>query len=445
MSIEELIKQRQQNFLDQAVNSGDQREEIVDRKSNIYQRVRSRISDNRDLFLMKDNEDLQYIRNQIWKLIEDEIESNRAEWLLTSYERAEVLEQIMHSMFGYGVIEPFINDPDVTEIMVNGTDKIFIEKGNQVIQAKDRRGLPLKFKSREELMHVIEKIVAPLNRKINESDPIVDARLPNGSRVNVVLSPISLDGASLTIRKFPDKPYTLEQLVALEMCTDEVAQLLRKLVASRYNILISGGTGSGKTTFLNALSMYIPPESRLITIEDAAELKLAHAENMIRLEMRPANIEGKGEITIRDLVRTSLRMRPDRIIVGEVRGGEALDMLQAMNTGHEGSLSTGHANSAEDLLSRLETMVLMAGIELPLTAIRQQIASAVDLIIHLSKMRDGVRRIVEIIEVLNMDKGVIKTSYLYKWNESASKLEPTGAKIRANAKLINAGYINHSS
>ncbi|RTE11331.1 CpaF family protein [Paenibacillus whitsoniae] len=383
--------------------------------------------------------DIAYIRNTIWKMIEDEIALQNKEWMLNSYDRSEVLEQLMHTMFGYGVLDSLIHDPQVTEIMVNGIHKIYVEKEGVLQLARDRKGQPLTFARQEELLHVIEKIVSPINRKVNESEPIVDARLPNGSRVNIVLNPISLDGPAVTIRKFPDKPYTMEQLVKFGTLTSEVADWLTQLVEARYNIIISGGTGSGKTTFLNALAMGVPRQDRVVTIEDAAELKLSNAENLIRLETRPPNIEGKGEIKIRELLRTALRMRPDRIIVGEVRGGEALDMLQAMNTGHDGSLSTGHANSAVDMLSRLETMVLMSGFELPVTAIRQQISSAVDFIIHLGKLRDGKRRVTEIVEVLGMEQGSIQLQSLYKWDNTARELSATGAHVLSTNKWLASG------
>ncbi|OEF99143.1 ATPase [Vulcanibacillus modesticaldus] len=438
MSVEDLIKKKQREFFNQESTKDQQMTNPTDAKSELYHRVRQRISENRDLFISGLGRELSYVRNNIWKIIEDEMEAHRNEWLLTSYERAEVLEQLMHTMFGYGVLEPLIHDPTVTEIMVNGLDKIYIEKEGIMQIAKNRRGAPLSFNNSDELMHVIEKIVSPLNRKINESDPIVDARLPNGSRVNVVLKPISIDGTSLTIRKFPEEPYSMEQLISFGTLTPDVAELLEKMVKARYNIIISGGTGSGKTTFLNALSMFIPSKSRIITIEDAAELKLSKAENIIRLETRPSNMEGKGEISMRTLVRTALRMRPDRIIVGEVRSGEALDMLQAMNTGHEGSLSTGHANSAIDMLSRLETMVLMSGLELPIQAIRQQIASAIDFIIQLNKMRDGKRKVVEIVEVLGMEEN-IKIQTIYQWDEESRELRPTGKAIQKTDKFLASG------
>ncbi|WP_127580756.1 CpaF family protein [Paenibacillus koleovorans] len=436
MSVEQLIQDKQKRFLEAEER---QQTEGLDKKHDVYQRVRQRISENRDLFVSGLNQDLEYIRNMIWRIIEDEMEFNRREWTLNSYERAEILEQLMHTMFGYGILENLIHDPSVTEIMVNGLSKIFIEKDGKFHIARDRRGVPLKFNNNEELMHVIEKIVSPINRKVNESEPIVDARLPDGSRVNAVLHPIALDGSTLTIRKFPQKPYTMNQLVEFGTLDKELADFLKKLVYARYNIIISGGTGSGKTTFLNALSMFIPSNSRVITIEDAAELKLLEAENLIRLETRPPNMEGKGEIRMRDLVRTALRMRPDRIVVGEVRSGEALDMLQAMNTGHDGSLSTGHANSAVDMLSRLETMVLMAGLELPVAAIRKQIASSIDIIVHLSKQRNGKRRVVEVIEITGIQQGEIQTQSLYEWDEILQKVRTTGNKMRDMEKFVGAG------
>lgn len=435
MSIEELIKQRQQEFLNNQQQVSSQQTGAANKKEQVFQRVRYRISENRDLFLSNGLDNLSHIRNSVWKMIEDELETNRAEWILTSYERAEILEQLIHTMFGYGVLEPLIHDKSITEIMVNGANKIYLEKDGIIELARDRRGKPLEFKSRDELYQIIEKIVAPINRKIDESDPIVDARLPNGSRVNIVLSPVSLDGPAITIRKFPEKPYTMSELVATDMCSTEAAILLERLVKSRYNILISGGTGSGKTTFLNALSMFIPHDSRIVTIEDAAELKLSQADNIIRLETRPPNIEGKGAIPIRELVRTSLRMRPDRIIVGEVRAGEALDMLQAMNTGHEGSLSTLHANTAMDAIHRLETMVLMAGLELPIPAIRQQIASAIEIIVHLGKTNGGKRRVIEISEVIGIHNERVSIESLFKWNEVHNQLEATGIELSNKRKL----------
>jgi len=308
------------------------------------------------------------------------------------------------------VLQPLIDDKSITEIMINGPDSIFIERDGRVSK------LNVKFESRRKLEDVIQTIVSRVNRTVNEASPIVDARLPDGSRVNVVLPPIALNGPVVTIRKFPEKPMTIEQLIKYGSITEEVAEVLERLVKAKYNIFICGGTGSGKTTFLNALSNFIPKDERIVTIEDSAELQITGVENIVRLETRNANTEGKGEITIRDLIRTSLRMRPERIIVGEVRGKEALDMLQAMNTGHDGSLSTGHANSTKDMLSRLETMVL-SGAEMPLEAIRQQIASAIDIIIHLGRLRDKSRRTLEITEVVEYKNGQIVLNPLYEFVE----------------------------
>lgn len=437
MSVENLIKNKRQKYKESSsgIEMKFSREE--NKKDIIFQKVRQRISENKELFLVSADQDITIIRNNIWRAIEDETEIHRKRWSLSSYERSEILEQLMNLMFGYGILEPLINDSSVTEIMVNGLDRIYIEKDGCIQRSLDRRGNPLKFNSYEEQIQVIEKIVSPLNRKINESEPIVDARLPNGSRVNVVLQPIALDGSTLTIRKFPENPYTMGQLVEFGTLSEELAEWLEKLVKAKYNILISGGTGSGKTTFLNALSMGIPTDARIITIEDAAELKLAQAENIIRLETRPSNIEGKGEINIRDLVRTALRMRPDRIVVGEVRAGEALDMLQAMNTGHDGSLSTGHANSAVDMLSRLETMVLMGGVELPIQAIRQQVASSIDIIVHLKKIKGGARKVTEVIEILDVSNMEVRTKALYKLDETTMRLTATGESLTSREKLDN--------
>ena len=307
-------------------------------------------------------------------------------------------------------LQELIDDESVTEIMVNGPDAIFIEKNGRLYRAEER------FESGEKLENVIQQIVASCNRVVNEASPIVDARLENGARVHVVLAPVALNGPILTIRRFPERPMRMEDLLRRQSLTQEAAELLKKLVIAGYNIFISGGTGSGKTTFLNALSEYIPPAERVITIEDSAELQLISLPNLVRLETRNANVEGCREITIRDLIRASLRMRPDRLIVGEVRGSEAVDMLQCLNTGHDGSLSTGHANSASDMLYRLETMVLM-GMELPLAAIRGQIASGVDVIVHLGRLRDRTRRVLEIAEVLGCEDGVIRMQPLYQFEE----------------------------
>lgn len=344
----------------------------------------------------------------------------------------EIINGVYNSMRGLDALQPLVNDPTVTEIMINGPDNIFIEKNGKLFKTDS------KFSSAERLESVIQIIVSGVNRTVNESTPIVDARLKDGSRVNVVLPPISLNGATVTIRKFPETPMTIEKLIEYGSITPEVASFLQKLVVAKYNIFISGGTGSGKTTFLNALSNFIPSDERVITIEDSAELQIKGIANLVRMETRNANMEGKGEITIRDLIKSSLRMRPERIVVGEVRGAEALDMLQAMNTGHDGSLSTGHANSTKDMLSRLETMVL-TGAQIPLDAIRQQIASAVDIIIQLSRLRDKSRRTLQIVEVLGYENGEIKLNPLFEFKERGQTEQGRiiGNLERTNNEMVN--------
>ncbi|MGE5473676.1 MAG: CpaF family protein [Ignavibacteriales bacterium] len=339
-------------------------------------------------------------------------------------DKHEIIKAVYNSICGLDVIQPLIDDDEITEIMINGPETIFIEKSGRLVR------LDAAFDSREKLEDVIQAIVSRVNRSVNESSPIADARLSDGSRVSVVLQPIALNGPILTIRKFPKNPMTMENLVRNNSLNAETAEVLEKMVKARYNIFICGGTGSGKTTFLNALSNFIPKDERIITIEDSAELQIQGIENLVKLEVRNANTEGKGEITIRDLIRTSLRMRPERIVVGEVRGAEALDMLQAMNTGHDGSLSTGHANSPKDMLSRLETMVL-CGAVFPIEAIRQQIASAIDIIIYLARLRDKTRRVVEIAEVAGYFNGEIKLNTLYLFEEEG---ETTDRKIIGSIK-----------
>lgn len=318
--------------------------------------------------------------------------------------------RIFHSLRKLDVLQDLVEDNRITEIMVNGPKHIFIEKEGRITRA------PVEFESREKLEDVIQKIVSNTNRVVNESSPIVDSRLDNGSRVNVVLYPIARNGPILTIRKFPDKPITMNQLLKLGSLSKETAQFLRDLVAAKYNIFISGGTGSGKTTFLNALSNYIPKDERIITIEDSAELQIREIDNLVSLEVRNANVEGNNAIGIRDLIKSALRMRPDRIILGEVRDAAAVDLLSAMNTGHDGSLSTGHANSTEDMIYRLETLVLM-GIDIPLSSVRRQIVSALDIIIHLGRLRDKSRRVLEISEVLDCKDGEVVLNPLYQFCE----------------------------
>lgn len=347
-------------------------------------------------------------------------------------EKQSLVEAVFNSMRRLDILQPVLEDRSVTEIMINGPENIFIEKNGRLSR------LELSFENMEKLEDVIQSIVSRVNRSVNESSPIVDARLQDGSRVNVVLPPAAINGPIMTIRKFPDTPMTLEQLIKYGSLTKEAADALERMVQARYNIFICGGTGSGKTTFLNALSNSIPSDERIITIEDSAELQLTGIENIARLETRNANTEGKGEITIRELIKASLRMRPERIIVGEVRGAEALDMLQAMNTGHDGSLSTGHANSAGDMLSRLETMVL-SGANLPLEAIRQQIASALDIIVHLARLRDKSRRVLEITEAVGYVSGEIMLNPLFVFEEEgeAPDRRVIGQLKRTENKMCN--------
>ncbi len=335
---------------------------------------------------------------------------------LSLKEKLRISRELFHAIRGLDVLQEILEDEEVTEIMVNGYNRIFIEKRGQLYR------YPGVFTSADKLNDIIQTIVARANKRVNEASPIVDTRLPDGSRVNIVLPPVALQGPVLTIRKFSRKAMKMEDLIALGTISAEAAEFLRRLVIAGYNIFISGGTGSGKTTFLNALAGAIPKEERIITIEDSAELKIKGIENLVSLECRPANTEGENEITIRDLIRTALRMRPTRIIVGEVRGAETLDMLQAMNTGHDGSLSTGHGNSPADMLTRLETMVLM-GTDMPLAAIRAQIASALDIMVHLERFRDGSRKVVEISEVLGFEEGAVRLSSLYLYHERDEEMQ----------------------
>lgn len=352
---------------------------------------------------------------------------------LTIEDRVSISEQIYGSIRGFDILDSILKDDTVTEIMVNGPNEIFIERNGKVTR------LDQKFESEQRLEDTIQKIVGLAGREVNQANPIVDTRLPDGSRVNVVLRPISLKGPILTIRKFSKDPMTIDKLLRYKSITPEVAEFLEILVKAKYNILVSGGTGSGKTTFLNALSNFIPRDERVITIEDSAELQIENVDNLVSLETRNANASGSGQITIRDLIKSSLRMRPERIVVGECRGAEALDMLQAMNTGHDGSLSTAHANSTRDMLSRLETMVLQGSAGLPLDAIRQQIGSAIDIIIQLSRMRDKSRKTLEITEVVGYKNGEIVLNPLFVFEESEkSTLEKVdGTLVRTKNKLVN--------
>ena len=359
--------------------------------------------------------------------------------ILGRRERDALFEQIVAEILGLGPLEPLLADESITEIMVNGPKKIFVERAGKL------QRINITFESDEHLMRIIERIVAPLGRRIDESSPTVDARLKDGSRVNAVIPPISLQGPILTIRKFFKKPLTVEDLIRFGTITEEAIEFLRASVVAATNVLISGGTGTGKTTFLNVLSGYIPGDERIVTIENAAELQLRQ-DHVVILESRPANVEGRGEISIRDLVINALRMRPDRIVVGECRGGEALDMLQAMNTGHEGSMTTLHANHTRDALSRLETMVLMSGMELPHRAIREQVASAIDMIVQLERLRDGSRRVTSITEVQGMEGEVITMAEIFKFESSGfengrviGRLRPTGVRPKFIDKIEQSG------
>lgn len=401
-------------------------------KNDIIEKIKQTINERIDL--KKD-----YTDDEIEELITQVVFEQSRQCYISVTEKQEIIKKVFNSMRRLDIIQPLIDDKSITEIMINGPNNIFIEKNGQIHK------LNIAFENQRKLENIIQSIVSRVNRTINEASPIVDARLKDGSRVNALLPPIALDGPILTIRKFPEKPMTVENLIELGSLTAEAADVLKRMVKAKYNIFISGGTGSGKTTFLNALSNYIPSDERIITIEDSAELQIVNIPNLVRLETRDANIEGKGQITMRDLIKTSLRMRPDRIIVGEVRGPEALDMLQAMNTGHDGSLSTGHANSAKDMLSRLETMVLTAA-SLPLDAIRKQIASALDIIIHLARMRDRSRKVLEITEILGVRDGEIELNPLYVFEEEGEiggkvlgKLKRTKNKMQNTYKFKMAG------
>ena len=355
-------------------------------------------------------------------------------------DRKKIVEEVINDLTGFGPINPLLLDKDVSEVMVNGPNQVYCERNGKLVLTD------VTFRDNEHVMQVIEKIVSPLGRRIDESSPMVDARLPDGSRVNAIIPPLALKGPAITIRKFSEDPFVMDDLVTFGTLTKEMAVFLEACVKARLNIFVSGGTGSGKTTTLNVLSNFIPADERIVTIEDAAELQLGQ-DHVVSLESRPPNIEGKGAITIRDLVRNSLRMRPDRIVIGEVRGAEALDMLQAMNTGHDGSLATGHSNSPRDMISRLETMVLMAGMELPVKAIREQIAGAIDLIIQQSRLKDGSRKITNITEVQGMEGDIIVLQDIFTFEQHGlsengkviGKLVPTGVRPKFYERLESSG------
>jgi len=377
------------------------------------------------------------VRNTIQELFEQILSEESI--ILSRPERNRLFEQIVAEIIGFGPLQPLLEDDSITEIMVNGAKNIYVERKGKLTR------VPITFESDEHVMRIIDRIVAPLGRRIDETSPYVDARLPDGSRVNAVIPPISLIGPTITIRLFATVPITVQQMIEFGSISPEAMQFLKACVEARLNIVVSGGTGSGKTTLLNILSGFIPPDERIVTIENAAELQLRQ-EHVVTLESRPANIEGQGEITIQNLVVNSLRMRPDRIVVGEIRDGAALDMLQAMNTGHDGSMTTAHSNSPRDTVARIETMTLMAGFDLPVRAIREQISSAVDIIVHAERLQDGSRKTVSITEVSGMEGDVVVLTDLfifeqtgYESEEVIGRLRPTGLRPKFMSKLEAAG------
>lgn len=390
------------------------------------------INDLRDEVLSHISMDREMTDDEVKDIIDRTVITNGKKYSLSLNLKQTIARDLFYSIRRLDILQALTDDPKVTEIMINGYENIFIERAGK-LSRWDK-----KFESKTKLDDVIQQIVAKCNRTVNESSPIVDARLENGSRVNIVLDPIALNGPIVTIRRFPERPYLMKDLMNFGAIDEGTAEFLHKLVIAGYNIFISGGTGSGKTTFLNALSDFIPKDERIITIEDSAELQIVGVENLVRLETRNANVEGCAEITIRDLIRSSLRMRPDRIIVGEVRGAEAIDMVQALNTGHDGSLSTGHANSASDMIARLETMILM-GMDLPLSAIRGQLASGIDIIVHLGRLRDKSRKVIEIAEVTGIEDGRVALQTLYRFREDG---EDENGKIRG--ELVRENPLIHT-
>ena len=396
------------------------------------EQLHARVLEELDLTREVEDEELTRIIHHVLK------EAGEREYMSLS-DRTALGRDLFNAFRKLDLLQEFLEDEEITEIMINGTQNIFYEKDGRLYQSEKR------FMSKEKIDDVIQQIAAGSNRLVNEASPIVDARLPDGGRVNVILAPVALNGPIVTIRKFPKEAVTMQQLIAWGSVSEEVAAILAVYVAAGYNIFISGGTGSGKTTFLNALSQYIPKDERIITIEDNAELKIQGIANLVSLEARNANSEGTGQVTIRELIKSALRMRPTRIIVGEVRSAEAIDMLQALNTGHDGSLSTGHANSPKDMLSRLETMVLM-GMEMPLPAIRRQIASGIDLIVHLGRLRDKSRKVLEVTEILDYQNGEILLAPIFCFEETGEKhgkIQGIWKKVHGlthTGKLLAAGY-----
>jgi pilus assembly protein CpaF len=408
-----------------------QRDTYTDLKNRVQTRLLAELDPSMDVSRINE------VRETILELFEQVLAEENI--ILSRPERHRLFEQISAEILGFGPLQPLLEDEAITEVMVNGAKNIYIERGGKIFR------VPVSFESDEHVKRIIDRIVSPLGRRVDESSPYVDARLPDGSRVNAIIPPLSLVGPVVTIRKFAKNPITLEQLIQFGTINNEALQFLKACVESRLNIIISGGTGSGKTTFLNVLSQFIPGDERIITIENAAELQLRQ-EHVVTLESRPPNIEGKGEVTIRQLVINSLRMRPDRIIVGEVRDDAALDMLQAMNTGHDGSMTTVHSNSPRDTLARIETMTLFAGTELPVRAIREQVASAIDLVIHQERMRDGTRKVVNITEVSGMEGDIITMTDLFVFEQTGfedgkviGRLRPTGLRPKFMDKIEMTG------
>lgn len=399
-------------------------------KQELISEIKSSISQKIDL-------KREFSDNEINEMIAKAVFEKSKQFVIKAEEKKEIINAVFNSFRRLDILQPILDDTEVTEIMINGPRDIFIEKNGRITKHE------LEFDSPEKLEDIIQIMVTTVNRIVNEATPIADARLKDGSRINVVLPPIALNGPIVTIRKFPDKPIDIEKLIELESLTLEAAEFLKMLVIAKYNIFIAGSTGSGKTTFLNALSNYIPKDERIITIEDSAELQILNIPNLVRLEIRNENLEGKGGITIRDLIKTSLRMRPERIIVGEVRGAEAIDMLQAMNTGHDGSLSTGHANTTEDMLSRLETMILSYSI-LPIEAVRKQIASAIDIVIFLSRLRDKSRRTIEISEIVGIENNQIKLNPIFVFEEAFRSDSDPSNSVRGSLKRTENPLFNKS-